>query len=61
MPVCKLAALLEVGGEVMGLDVTFSRCVSEWSEIVGISPYTIYWWIKKRGSEYAERRISEVA
>ena len=45
--------MLTVNGE--------TKCVSEWSEIVGISPYTIYWWIKKRGSEYAERRISEVA
>lgn len=33
------------------------KCVAEWSEITGISQYTIYWWIKKKGIEYAENRI----
>lgn len=37
------------------------RCVAEWSEITGISAYTIYWWIKKKGIEYAEKRLSEIA
>ena len=37
------------------------RCVAEWSEITGISAYTIYWWIKKKGIEYAEKRLSGIA
>ena len=37
------------------------RCVAEWSEITGISAYTIYWWIKKKGMKYAEKRLSEIA
>lgn len=36
-----------------------TKCVAEWCEIVDISPYTIYWWIKKRGKEYAEQRIRQ--
>lgn len=32
---------------------------SEWSEVTGISSYTIYWLVKKKGKEYAEQRISE--
>ena len=41
---------LTVGGEI--------KCVSEWAEITGISPYTIYWWIKQHGKEYAGQRIA---
>ena len=37
------------------------RCVAEWSEITRISAYTIYWWIRKKGIEYAEKRLSEIA
>lgn len=36
-----------------------TKCVAEWCEIADISQYTIYWWVKKRGKEYAEKRISE--
>lgn len=37
------------------------RCVAELSEITGISAYTIYWWVKKKGIKYAEKRLSEIA
>lgn len=36
-----------------------TKPASEWSEVTGISSYTIYWWVKKKGKEYAEQRISE--
>ena len=36
-----------------------TKCVSEWCESIEISPYTIYWWVKKWGKEYAEQRIKE--
>ena len=35
-----------------------TKCIAEWSEIVGVSPYTIYWWVRERGAEYAEQRLS---
>ena len=28
-------------------------------EELGISPYTIYWWIRAKGREYAEKRLAE--
>lgn len=31
------------------------RCVAEWSEITNISAYTIYWWVREKGKEYAEK------
>lgn len=34
-----------------------TRCVSEWCEITGISPFTVYWWISKKGEAYATQRI----
>jgi len=36
-----------------------TKCVAEWSEETGISAFTIYYWIKKKGVKYAEQRISE--
>ena len=36
-----------------------TKCVAEWCEIINISPYTIYWWVKEKGKEYAEQRIKE--
>ena len=36
-----------------------TKCVSEWCESIKISQYTIYWWIRKKGKEYAEQRIKE--
>ena len=36
-----------------------TKCVAEWCEIIDVSPYTVYWWIKKKGREYAEKRMSE--
>ena len=35
-----------------------TRCVAEWCEEIRISQYTIYWWVKNKGKEYAERRIA---
>lgn len=35
---------------------TKSRC-----ESIKISPYTVYWWIREKGIEYAEKRLSEIA
>ncbi len=37
-----------------------TKCVAEWCEAFSISPYTIYWWIREKGKEYAERRLFEL-
>ena len=36
-----------------------TKCVAEWCESIKISQYTIYWWIRKKGKEYAEQRIKK--
>ena len=36
-----------------------TKCVSEWCETMPISQYTIYWWYRKFGREYAEERIEK--
>lgn len=36
-----------------------TKNVSEWCEMVDISPYTVYWWVKTKGKEYAENRMVE--
>lgn len=36
-----------------------TKSAAEWAEITCISSYTIYWWVKKKGKEYAEQRIGE--
>lgn len=36
------------------------KCVSEWCESIEIPPSNIYYWVKKGGKEYAERRIEEI-
>lgn len=38
-----------------------TKCVAEWCESIPISPFTVYWWIRERGKEYAEQRLSEIA
>jgi hypothetical protein len=38
-----------------------TKCVTEWCEILAISPFTVYWWIREKGKEYAEQRLSEIA
>lgn len=38
-----------------------TKCVSEWCEIMNISKFTVYWWIKKKGREYAEQKLSGIA
>lgn len=35
------------------------RCISEWSEITGISKYTIYDWYKKFGRVCTEYKVLE--
>lgn len=36
-----------------------TKCVAEWCEVVDVSPYTIYGWIREKGKGYAEQRIRE--
>lgn len=36
-----------------------TKCVAEWCETVSVSQYTVYWWIRTKGKEYAEQRIRE--
>ena len=36
-----------------------TKCVAEWCDIVSISRFTVYWWIKKKGKKYAECKIAE--
>ena len=36
-----------------------TKCVAEWCENVKVSQYTVYWWIREKGKEYAEQRIKE--
>ena len=38
-----------------------TKCVSEWCEQKSISIYTVYYWIRKRGKEYAEQRLAGIA
>lgn len=37
------------------------KTVVEWCEQLGLNPYTVYDWIRKKGKAYAEQRISEIA
>lgn len=37
-----------------------TRCVAEWCETISISEFTIYWWYRTKGREYAEQRVMEV-
>ena len=45
--------LLTINGE--------TKSVAEWCEIIEVSPYTVYWWVKAKGKEYAEKRLFEIA
>jgi hypothetical protein len=38
-----------------------TKCVSEWCEKLNVSAFTIYWWIKTKGCEYAESRLKAIA
>lgn len=38
-----------------------TKCVTEWCEQKSVSVYTVYYWIRERGKEYAEQRLSEIA
>ncbi len=33
---------------------------SVWAEKLNVSPYTIYWWCREKGNEYAEKRLEEL-
>lgn len=35
-----------------------TKSVAEWTETIDISPFTIYWWVRTKGEEYAEDRIA---
>lgn len=37
-----------------------TKSVAEWCETVKVSEFTIYWWYRQHGREYAEVRLSEV-
>lgn len=37
-----------------------TKCVAEWCESIDVSDYTIYYWIRTHGREYAEVRLGEV-
>ena len=45
--------LLTINGE--------TKSVAEWCENISISPFTVYWWIREKGKDYAEQRLSEIA
>ncbi len=34
-----------------------SKTASEWAEIAGVSRFTVYWWVKEKGGEYAAERL----
>lgn len=36
------------------------KSIAEWCETVSISQFTIYWWYRKYGKEYAEKRVKEI-
>ena len=38
-----------------------SKSVAEWCEMLHVSQYTVYWWVKKKGKDYAKQRLSEIA
>lgn len=44
---------LTLGGE--------TKSVAEWCEKIPVSCYTVYYWIREKGKEYAEQRLSELA
>ncbi|MEN6312767.1 MAG: hypothetical protein ABFD25_00810 [Clostridiaceae bacterium] len=37
-----------------------TTCAADWSITLGISQFTIYWWIREKGIQYAEQRISDL-
>ena len=38
-----------------------TKSVAEWCEIVKVSAFTVYWWVREKGKDYAEKRLSEIA
>lgn len=45
--------LLTINGE--------TKSVAEWCENIDISPFTVYWWIREKGVDYAVERLSAIA
>jgi hypothetical protein len=45
--------LLTINGE--------TKSVAEWCENIDISPFTVYWWIREKGVDYAVERLSVIA
>jgi hypothetical protein len=37
-----------------------SKTVAEWTDGTTISQFTVYWWIKMKGKDYAEQRLSRL-
>ena len=38
-----------------------TKSVAEWCETIKVSAFTVYWWVRDKGREYAEKRLSEIA
>lgn len=36
------------------------KSVAEWCETIQVSAFTIYWWVREKGIDYAEKRIQEI-
>lgn len=34
-----------------------TRCIAEWCEVLPISQYTLYWWLREYGEDECERRV----
>lgn len=37
-----------------------TKSVAEWCETLPVSQYTVYWWVKEKGKQYAEQRLSNI-
>lgn len=37
-----------------------TKSVAEWCETVNVNPYTVYWWVREKGKDYAEQRMSDL-
>lgn len=38
-----------------------TKTVAEWCELLGLNQFTVYYWLRKKGRAYAEKRVSEIA
>ena len=37
-----------------------TKTVAEWCEKIPVSKYTVYWWVKEKGVEYAKNRLLQL-